>query len=453
MGKRSVVHIGFFLLISLMMGATVHAARDEAADTEQYPDVFIPFDTGETPEYILVVEKSTQTLRVYEYNGKPREIHRFECSTGKSVGAKERAGDSKTPEGIYFFTRHYEDKELSPIYGVTAFTSDYPNLLDRIAGRTGSAIWLHGTNKELKPRDSNGCVALRNADLEKVAPFIRLNRTPIIITETLTPESFETKTALKSVILSLISGWVNALDRGTYHEYVGFYDSEYVPDISWWNGWNTARRQLRADKSVLAVESEKVMFFRHKEIYTVLFDLCVRYTDRRYRVGTKKLFLKQSQDRFRIIGENYQTFPDIKKAGPSDHPLMLAVNRLHQPVADEAPPAVVRDDKIENMVDGWLKAWSSKDIGRYGAFYARDFRSQGMNRAAWLKHKKQLNRKYKYIRVTKRNLVVRKGGNQMTVSFVQKYESNRLRAVGRKQLVLKREDGQWKIFRETWRKM
>ena len=108
----------------------------------------------------ILVEKKSQTLFLYS----AKEGHlllefQAACSTGEVFGRKQKSGDRKTPEGIYFLLDEYKDKYLSPIYGKKAFPTDYPNLLDKKAGRNGSAIWIHGTNKKLKPMDSNGCVA------------------------------------------------------------------------------------------------------------------------------------------------------------------------------------------------------------------------------------------------------------------------------------------------------
>ena len=111
------------------------------------------------------------------------------------------------------------------------------------------------------------------------------------------------------------------------------------------------------------------------------------------------------------------------------------------------------DREIPDMIDGWLKAWSSKDIKRYGKYYASNFRSQGeASLKNWLKYKNRLNRKYDYICVSKDNLVINKDKNRCTASFRQTYESNDFKTVGIKQLILIREGGRWKIYRETWKK-
>ncbi|MDM8538156.1 L,D-transpeptidase family protein, partial [Desulfobacterales bacterium HSG17] len=373
MQKRK-LEIVSLILVLLSIAFNSYAVPGQDAESEMIPDVFIPFDTGNAPEYIFVVEKESQLLFVFEFNGIPKKIFQTSCSTGKNIGDKKISGDSKTPEGIYFFTKIHDDAQLAPIYGIRAFPTDYPNLMDLIAGKTGSAIWLHGTNKDLKPRDSNGCVALENSDLEKVSKYITLNRTPIIITHKLGYEPFESKTELKQSLTGLVSGWETALEKGTYHEYLSYYDSEYVPDISWWTEWNKTRNRLGLSKKALAVESKRTAFFKYKDMVVILFDLYIRYGDSLVMTGTKKMFLSDKQDRLKIIGENYQTFPGFNDK-IQENPFILASRNLSIPqqVVSEEQTVIV-DADIEALIDNWLKAWSSKDINAYGSFYADNFR-------------------------------------------------------------------------------
>jgi hypothetical protein len=113
---------------------------------------------------------------------------------------------------------------------------------------------------------------------------------------------------------------------------------------------------------------------------------------------------------------------------------------------------VPKSSEIEEVIDGWLQAWSNKDIRQYGKYYAKGFYSNGKNRKAWLRYKDYLNKKYDYIKVTKKNLTIQEGTKKSTATFLQTYQSPGHKAVGTKKLVLIREDGQWKIFRETWKK-
>ena len=170
------------------------------------------------------MEKETQQLFLYSCTGTFQEILRLNCSTGRVSGAKMVEGDNKTPEGIYFFTKIHENSELAPIYGIRAFVSDYPNFTDRSEGRGGSAIWLHGTNKILRDRDSSGCVALENENVEKLTQYITLNRTPLIIAQKLsyTPND----PAMTEALQKFLSDWNNAVQSGSYSENRASNDTE-----------------------------------------------------------------------------------------------------------------------------------------------------------------------------------------------------------------------------------
>ncbi len=392
-------------------------------------------------QYILVVDKKSQTLFVYEYNGLTKKILQVPCSTGKRKGPKMKAGDSKTPEGIYFFIKEFKDKELAPIYGKGAFATDYPNLLDRLQNRTGSAIWLHGTNRPLKKRDSNGCVALENSNFEKVANYISLNKTPIIIFDEFSGFPPVADPNSDKLIARFIDNWNKSVKQGTYHDYVKFYSPSYVPDISWWKDWNNMRKHPELSESSVSVTSAGLLVFRHNDTYVALFDQYVSSSDRKIKVGTKKFFIKNHDGNPEIIGESYPGLDDYAK-----NPFILASKSLMDQIKEPEP-------EIEKTVKAWLAAWSSKDIEKYGLYYANDFKSQGMDKRAWLAYKKLLNKKYDYIKVTGNNFKTDKGKNISIVTFVQKYESSRFRATGIKKLILKLENGEWKIFRETWRKM
>ena len=450
------IWLGLFALLVISPAALASQSKNAGAkylpatakiqtNQARIPDVFLLFDPEKDAEYGIVVEKNTQQLFLYAYDGTFNERLRLNCSTGEVAGDKSRSGDRKTPEGTYFFTGEFKKRDLSPIYGTRAFPIDYPNFLDRIEGRKGYSIWLHGSDKPIKPRDSNGCVVLANSDIDRLAKYIDLNRTPIIIVDRLSFVSADFNKKIKDSILKLISQWEDALENGTYHEYLNSYSYEYVPDISWWSDWAVMKKSFQASQLELSVELKRNSIFRHNGIYMVLFDQVVSSSGRNLLVGRKKLYISDRQGQFKIVGEEYQTISKRNKSSKQKHPLVTASCNLKSRLEGK--------DEIEDLIDGWLKAWSDRDITSYGKYYAGNFRSQGMNRRSWLKYKKRLNRKYNFINVSKDKLIIKKGKNRAEASFEQTYESNVFKAVGIKRLILIREKGLWKIYRETWKKL
>lgn len=72
----------------------------------------------------------------------------YYISVGKGGGDKRREGDEKTPIVVYRVSSYLPGSSLPDMYGPGAFPIDYPNPWDRKLGRTGSGIWLHGTESE-----------------------------------------------------------------------------------------------------------------------------------------------------------------------------------------------------------------------------------------------------------------------------------------------------------------
>jgi len=136
------------------------------------------------PIHIILVEKNPPRLLIIENDYRMKVIAQFPCATGEKPGPKKLRGDYRTPEGIYFITKIYKDNKIT-IFGDKAFHLDYPNSFDIAAGRDGDGIYIHGTNKALKPNSTKGCITLRNKDLDKLVDFLNLNVTPVIIVQNL----------------------------------------------------------------------------------------------------------------------------------------------------------------------------------------------------------------------------------------------------------------------------
>ena len=132
------------------------------------------------PERIIAVDKASQQLIMFERKSPLHEVYRFPCTTGQSAGDKLVEGDLRTPEGVYF-VGHKIDRDLDwGLYGNIAYALNYPNPIDRIKGKTGGGIWLHGRGKTFVPRDTLGCVALKVPDMENVATEAPYG-TPVVI--------------------------------------------------------------------------------------------------------------------------------------------------------------------------------------------------------------------------------------------------------------------------------
>ncbi|MDP7563353.1 MAG: L,D-transpeptidase family protein [Arenicellales bacterium] len=134
------------------------------------------------PARLLVAANSTPVVvyldlpasRLYVFgnqDGQLRQLANFYATIGRKGFGKEREGDLKTPVGVYRITSYIPGRRLDARYGPGALTTDYPNALDQTLSRTGSGIWLHGTEPgwvNRAPRASEGCVTLSDIDFNRL---------------------------------------------------------------------------------------------------------------------------------------------------------------------------------------------------------------------------------------------------------------------------------------------
>ncbi len=398
-------------------------------------------------ENAIIVEKKSQMLYVYSsQKGAKNPVFQSACSTGANPGPKLKAGDKKTPEGIYFLKHEFEDRYLTAVYGKKAFTSDYPNFLDLRLGKQGSAIWLHGTDKHLKPKDSNGCVALENKNIIALADYIHLDATPLVIVEQIDYTSMDKLQNIQEQVSGFIAAWARALAGDDYHDYLSFYDAVYLPDISWWEDWCRLRNKGLAKKKNPWIILNNTGMYAHSGVIVVLTDISLAIgspgdIEQSVYLGKRQLFIRQTSSGPAIIGDLFQKKP--KRLYPGQTPLIAGARKLFQ--GQSADVAVVK------TVEQWLAAWSAKNMTRYADFYASNFECDGLGKKAWVKRKKKLAQKYDYISVTGKDYKVVPRRDGYEVSFVQNYRSSGFSTQGRKQLKLVEQDGEWKIFRENWK--
>lgn len=135
----------------------------------------------------FVVDTRRSRLYVYENrNGYPYLLTDYYISQGKLGIKKLREGDQKTPLGVYYVTKLLQGKKLPDFYGAGALPISYPNEWDRLNGRSGSGIWLHGTPSDSfsrAPLSSDGCVVLTNPDLLRLVEAAEIGVTPVVIAE------------------------------------------------------------------------------------------------------------------------------------------------------------------------------------------------------------------------------------------------------------------------------
>jgi len=219
-------------LLALLMAAS--APADSVYEPPPRPDERLPAYLLEIPASvgdILVADAGTATMYRYSRLGDAIvEMDRRYMSIGSKGVGKERAWDRKTPLGVYFITEELDASKLADKYGAAAFPLDYPNAWDRHNGRTGYGIWLHGVDAgapNRPPLDTDGCLALPNDELLRLAGRLRPQVTPVIVTRGV---GWATRAELedrRATLRGVIETWRVSQERGDLHAYLSLYDPDF----------------------------------------------------------------------------------------------------------------------------------------------------------------------------------------------------------------------------------
>lgn len=271
------------------------------------PRYLLQFDPGQSNA--IVVDAGRSRVYVYENaGGTPRLVQDFYSTLGKNGVDKLREGDRRTPLGVYHVTASIPGSKLPDLYGWGAFPLSYPNEWDRIAGRTGNGIWLHGVPSDTyarAPRASDGCVALANADIAELARRIQVGVTPVIIADQIewtTPKAARDE---RDAFMRQLEAWRRdweSLDAGRY---LGHYAREFRADGMDIAAWSAHKRRVNAAKRWIKVSLDKVSVLRSpgkQALMVVSFDQDYRSSNLEQRTRKRQYWTLEG-GRWRIAYE------------------------------------------------------------------------------------------------------------------------------------------------------
>ena len=161
--------------------------------------------------HAVIVDASRSRLYLFRNdNGQPQLVSDYYITLGELGIDKFREGDKRTPLGVYHVISSIPKNQLIDLYGSAAFTLNYPNSWDRLRGRSGSGIWLHGTQSDTyarPPLSSKGCVVLTNPDIDAVAGHLQDGITPVIISDRIEWISSADWQRERKQLSSLLEAW------------------------------------------------------------------------------------------------------------------------------------------------------------------------------------------------------------------------------------------------------
>ncbi|OFZ12430.1 MAG: hypothetical protein A2Z20_06705 [Bdellovibrionales bacterium RBG_16_40_8] len=285
---------------------------DPAANTPEsgmVPDNFVWMGVRQ-PSHVLIADKEKRTLTVWSHiQDMAVFVGAFPMDIGKNNGDKFIAGDARTPEGIYFFQDKLEGDQINfDEYGRRAFTLDYPNFFDSLAGKTGHGIWLHAVPETVSlKRGSRGCVVVRNEIIDKLTPMISLKNTPLLILNKVNyvkPEKLQESS--KSVI-SWLEGWRSSWESKNIESYMAYYNNKFKAMKMGKDKWRNYKSGLNQKYSYIKVGvRDPLIISRNNEL--VLRFIQEYESDGLKDTGEKTLYVKKdSSNQYEIITEYWRS--------------------------------------------------------------------------------------------------------------------------------------------------
>jgi murein L,D-transpeptidase YafK len=160
--RRSILHL---LALALLVSACPVGEGQDKAPSPQRVDHIVIFKSKRT----MLLMSGNKVLKTYKV-----------ALGGQPVGAKERVGDHKTPEGEYIVDARKSQSQFH-----RALHISYPNAADRerarklgvspggeieIHGLPARYAWIGAAHRQMDWTD--GCIAVTNIEIEEIWPLV-----------------------------------------------------------------------------------------------------------------------------------------------------------------------------------------------------------------------------------------------------------------------------------------
>ena len=265
-------------LTGLRAEASARVKREQdAVKPDQIPANF--WRLPSTQQFALAVDVDKSRLYVLENQaGRLVRVADFYATVGKAGGGKAREGDLRTPLGAYTLQGAISRDKLSDLYGAGAFPLDYPNTWDRIQGRNGFGIWLHGVPSDTyarAPRSSDGCVVVSNPDLKLIEKFIAPGRTSFIIAQSIDWVDKDAAGKQSQGLLTAVERWRSDWQALDTPHYLQHYAPNFVSDTQRLPEWREQKTAINAAKTWAKIELGNLSVVQYpgeKTLAVVTFD-------------------------------------------------------------------------------------------------------------------------------------------------------------------------------------
>jgi len=374
---------------------------------------------------VFVVDKAQQQLYIVKSNGPANQeiVRHYRITTGQAKGEKEREGDLRTPEGVYFIVNSIPGNKLPKKYGPVAYVLNYPNTVDRIFRRTGSNIWLHGRDVAIQDYQTEGCISMDNDSLIRLKDLIQVSGTPIIILDSLQILDDQGYNQSLAQWKNQIETWRNAWESGDTATYFHSYSPRFQDGVGQ-NYTQFTRHKAYLEKvySWKKVSVSDIVVYTSDSQTIVSFDQRY-YCPTFYGEGRKNLYYVLENGQWKIIAEEYQ----------------------------RSNPNLRREDFLRPFVQNWQADWEAGDIEQYIANYDSSFDDGERNFAEYKEYKSDIFTRTPKIKVDISDLRYSNiGPMEWQITFTQDYRAENYHDFGQKTLQVRGYPDNLKIYNESW---
>jgi murein L,D-transpeptidase YafK len=266
-------------------------------------------------KYAIVADLPRSRVYVMEnVDGKLRRVRDYYATIARNGYGKQNSGDLRTPVGIYRVTGFTPGGKLPPFYGAGAYPLNYPNAWDRVHGRTGGGIWLHGvptTTYNRPPRASEGCVVLANADLTDLKSLITPGMTPVVLSDKVDWLPADAVAKEREDLAQRIESWRSRWSALDTKAYLSFYADDFRTD----DGMNKAqfaeyKRKVNGSKRHIQVTLKDLDLFSYPgEQNLVLAEFTQEYKSDNFAESSRKeqYWRREADGEWKIVREENRT--------------------------------------------------------------------------------------------------------------------------------------------------
>ncbi len=280
---------------------------------QEPPPRAVPAEFVRLPDgarHAILVDTENYRLYVFELRPDgPRRLGDFYVSIGKAGSDKRFEGDEKTPTGLYKVARYLPGEQLPDMYGPGAFPIDYPNEWDRLQGRTGSGIWIHGTESarySRPPLSSLGCVTLSNEDFATLQTWVQVGSTPVVLTKGVRWVSASSVEAVRRSVEDAIEEWRTDWESLDTERYLGHYAASFRTAGMGRSAFAAHKRRVNRSKSFIKVDVGDLAIYGYPgEPAMVKVEFTQEYRSDSFRASkSKRQYWRFDEGAWRIVFES-----------------------------------------------------------------------------------------------------------------------------------------------------